>query len=714
MDAVTGAPAVPNGSIGDRWGEEGKGRWNLELGDIEPELSLLGTHDELVDAAPAALRHAPTATARSCCAACRPSASAARSSRRSSTSSARTTASSATPTCRATGRRTPSTPRPTRRRGRSRSPASTPTCAARIAREFARNAERTNGRSMIVMGAGTNHWFHSDLIYRSMLNLVLLCGCQGVNGGGWAHYVGQEKVRTITGFSTIAFALDWNRPPRQQAATPFWYLATDQWRYDAMAGDDHSSPVGDGVLGKRHVADCNALAARLGWTPSYPTFDRNPLDLADAAKREGATVSDYVVDELKAGRLRFACEDPDAPDNFPRVLTIWRSNLLGSSSKGHEYFLKHLLGIPTNTVTAHETPPEHRPKEVRWRDEAPEGKLDLLVTLDFRMAGTALHSDVVLPAATWYEKHDISTTDLHPFVHSVQPGDHAAVGDRDRLGHLQPHRGLVLAHGRDPPRHAHGRRRGAAAARQPRRARPAVRRGARLAQGRVRSDPRPHDAQAHRRRARLQPRPQQDARARAARREARPGLEGHHVRRRREEVRELGARNGLSRFGVTEGRPLLDRADQVCEAILALSGTTNGRLAVQGFETLEKRTGTQAARPRREPRGRADHVRRRRRPAAQDDHVARVVGDRAPRPPLLAVHDERRALDPVAHADRPPAPLRRPRLDARPRRGHGALPAAGEPPPLAASPARPASRCATSRRTRSGRSTRPTRTTCRC
>lgn len=37
---------------------------------------------------------------------------------------------------------------------------------------------------MIVMGAGTNHWYNSDLIYRAMLNLVLLCGCQGRNGGG--------------------------------------------------------------------------------------------------------------------------------------------------------------------------------------------------------------------------------------------------------------------------------------------------------------------------------------------------------------------------------------------------------------------------------------------------------------------------------------------------------------------------------------------------
>ena len=51
--------------------------------------------------------------------------------------------------------------------------------AARVAREFARNAEVTEGRSMICMGAGTNHWFHSDQTYRTFLALVMLCGCEG-------------------------------------------------------------------------------------------------------------------------------------------------------------------------------------------------------------------------------------------------------------------------------------------------------------------------------------------------------------------------------------------------------------------------------------------------------------------------------------------------------------------------------------------------------
>ena len=53
---------------------------------------------------------------------------------------------------------------------------------------------------------------------------------------------------------------------------------------------------------------------------------------------------DYVAKSLKDGTLKLSCEDPDNPKNWPRNMFVWRSNLLGSSGKGHEYFLKHLLG----------------------------------------------------------------------------------------------------------------------------------------------------------------------------------------------------------------------------------------------------------------------------------------------------------------------------------------------------------------------------------
>jgi nitrate reductase alpha subunit len=58
------------------------------------------------------------------------------------------------------------------------------------------------------------------------------------------------------------------------------------------------------------------------------------------------------------------------------------------------------------------------------------------------------------------------------------------------------------------------------------------------------------------------------------------------------EIEVLRALNGaVADGGPAHGRPLLDTAAKAANAILALSGTTNGRLAVQGFRTLERKTG---------------------------------------------------------------------------------------------------------------------------
>ncbi len=47
-------------------------------------------------------------------------------------------------------------------------------------------------------------------------------------------------------------------------------------------------------------------------------------------------------------------------------------------------------------------------------------KLDLVVTIDWRMSNTARYSDYVLPAAGWYEKDDITWgTPIAPFAHAV-------------------------------------------------------------------------------------------------------------------------------------------------------------------------------------------------------------------------------------------------------------------------------------------------------
>ena len=61
------------------------------------------------------------------------------------------------------------------------------------------------------------------------------------------------------------------------------------------------------------------------------------------------------------------------------------------------------------------------------------------------------------------------------------------------------------------------------------------------------------------------------------------------------EVEALAARNGRVRAGLAAGRPSLEGPQQVAEAMLALSGVTNGRLAVAGFRALEERCGVPLA-----------------------------------------------------------------------------------------------------------------------
>ncbi|HET6211390.1 MAG TPA: molybdopterin-dependent oxidoreductase, partial [Micromonosporaceae bacterium] len=411
-DDAAGAPAVPNGSVGFRWGDS-PGRWNLNLEGIVPALGC-PTGGEAVEVVlprfdtqpPSTLRRGvPVRRVRHHRASARSElASPAVASREFLVTTvydlmlaqygvSRAGLPGEWPASYVDGTQpyTPAWQEPI-----TGVPA--PACA-RIAREFADNAERSGGRSMIVMGAGTNHWFHSDTTYRAMLALTTLTGCQGVNGGGWAHYVGQEKCRPVTGWAQLAFGLDWSRPPRQMIGTAYWYLHTDQWRYDTYDAGVLASPTGTGRFAGRHTADLLAQSARLGWMPTMPTLDRNPLDVADEARAAApADPASYVDSAVRDGRLGFAGEDPDAPQNWPRVLTVWRANLLGSSAKGNEYFLRHLLGTDAS-LRAVEAGPEHRPHDVRWHDEAPQGKLDLLLSMDFRMTSTTLFSDVVLPAA---------------------------------------------------------------------------------------------------------------------------------------------------------------------------------------------------------------------------------------------------------------------------------------------------------------------------
>ena len=590
IDSATQEVVVPTGSIGFRHTDSGIGKWNLELGDTDPLLSVIGGDAVAIDMprfdvetqnSDVVRRGVPVRTI---------------------AGHLVTTVYDLLLAQYGVGREgipgtwasgyddidSPYTP------AWQEAITSVPAEAViRVGREFAQNAKDSGGRSMITLGAGTNHWYHSDTIYRAIISLVLLTGCQGKNGGGWAHYVGQEKARPFTGWAQLAFGLDWNRPPRQMAGTAFWYLATDQWRYDAFDAQAISSPLGKGLFAGMSMADTLVKATRMGWLPSFPTFNRNPIDLVREADDAGLDPKDYIVRELQSGNLQFACEDPDSPENFPRVLTVWRANLLGSSGKGNEYFLHHLLGAD-GAQSGAETPEAKRPFSVKWHDEAPVGKLDLLVSMDFRMTSTGLFSDVLLPAATWYEKYDISSTDMHPYIHAFNEAiappwqtrsDYDAfqrmanVFSRLAEKHLGKVRDVValpLQH--DTPTET---------------AQP----GGKVRDWRLgECDPIPGKTMPS-----LVVVERDYANVAAKMSALGPNVEnlGTVVKgitlKQADTVEYLKRVNGVVVGGVADGRPSLQKAEQACEAILALSGVSNGSNAVAGFRQLENRTGTRIA-----------------------------------------------------------------------------------------------------------------------
>ena len=271
---------------------------------------------------------------------------------------------------------------------------------------------------MIIVGAGTNHWYHSDTIYRCMLLLTTITGC-----GPQRRWLGPLR-RSGEGPShhreaQMAFGLDWVRPPRQMIQTAYWYMHTDQYRYDHYTADTMAGPTGTGLFDGMSTADQLALSTRLGWMPSYPTFNRNPLDLADEAEAAGQPIGDYVVEQAEVrgpalrrrgpGRSGELAARPDDVARQPLRLLGQGQRVLPQAPARHRQ-----LGVGLRDRRGR--PPEGRAVAGRGA----RGKLDLLY-LDFRMTSSTIFSDVVLPAATWYEKHDINTTDMHPFIHSFNP-----------------------------------------------------------------------------------------------------------------------------------------------------------------------------------------------------------------------------------------------------------------------------------------------------
>ena len=148
------------------------------------------------------------------------------------------------------------------------------------------------------------------------------------------------------------------------------------------------------------------------------------------------------------------------------------------------------------------------------------------------MSTTCLYTDIVLPTATWYEKNDLNTSDMHPFIHPLSTAVDPAWQSRSDwdiykgfakkfsevcVGHLGVERELVLT----PLMHDTPVGAGAAVRRQGLEAR------------RVRPDPRQDRAEHAGGRARLPERLQALHRAGPADEQGRQRRQGHRAGTRR-------------------------------------------------------------------------------------------------------------------------------------------------------------------------------------
>ncbi len=200
----------------------------------------------------------------------------------------------------------------------------------------------TRRPAMIIHGAGTNHWFHNDSTNRALILLVALTGNVGINGGGFNHYVGQERVWPEHGFKELAFPRG-SKKQRWQNMTLWTYI--------------HSSNHDPHPYGGRPIEEWIRESVVNEWMPLWPKNDWGNLkNLKD-------------------------------PPRKPRALIIWRANYL-NQAKGNERIFDSL-----------------------WK------QLDLIVDINYRMDTTALYSDIVLPASSYYEKTDLNSTDCHSFMH---------------------------------------------------------------------------------------------------------------------------------------------------------------------------------------------------------------------------------------------------------------------------------------------------------
>ena len=156
-------------------------------------------------------------------------------------------------------------------------------------------------------------------------------------------------------------------------STSYFYAHTDQWRYEKLGMEEIVSPLADKAMYAGSMIDYNVRAERMGWLPSAPQLEANPLDVSGRAAASGLEPKDYVAKALKSGELKL----PEA--DIRAIEAYFAPPALSARPEGDEIIrlaLQELSRQPAattrydamNVVTA--AAREVRDPELQWRMEA--------------------------------------------------------------------------------------------------------------------------------------------------------------------------------------------------------------------------------------------------------------------------------------------------------------------------------------------------------
>jgi DMSO reductase family type II enzyme molybdopterin subunit len=235
-------------------------------------------------------------------------------------------------------------------------------------RELARKVARR--RTQILLGWTTGKSYHGDLIERSMCLLLALTGNWGKQGAGIRSWA--------VGMFDGAFLLA-SKPQAGQEATKE-VIRGQQAMLDAMLAQDPTltEEILVAELSYMGAIPLRAVPSAFFWYHHCgyrEAWNRNSWN--DPSMKR--SFDEYVQEAMEKGWWDKAIEPP--PETPPRVLFEIGGNLLRRQRGGQRQLLRHL-----------------------WP------KLRMIVSVDWRMSTTGLHSDIVLPAAQHYEKPNFPYT----------------------------------------------------------------------------------------------------------------------------------------------------------------------------------------------------------------------------------------------------------------------------------------------------------------